>query len=397
MPKYTTRSAIEVSIECPRKGLFNRFLLGTGIVPVGEYIPLVTGSAVHKGIEYLNVPTALEEFDSQLRGTFFTDLEEAQQDYTYQEQRALVEALVRVWALREYPNIKQGYETISIEKEYQVPLDKNGDLVLLARPDRLLQDKHTGELYTYSIKTTKAWYERMEDAYKVDLQGLTEAMAVTYVTKQKVLGTKFCFLVKGRREKLVEQVMNAGNIEESEQWITKSPLIYGYRTVDEAGKHMFAHSDKIVKPENKSGFGKLPKKEGWEKFKVWETKGGVKAWIQLLPYIQPELGDIFATQVITPLDTHRTMSQLKSTLVQIATQEKNQFDAFNRFENGENVDRCFCMNRRACYFPDPCEYLRICPNGNAKYDPMVANDPLGSGEFVRRVPHYETERLCLKS
>ena len=344
------------------------------------------------GCEKASPEAAMEDFDTQCTDSFFRNIEEAQQDYTYWEQRALTEALTRVWIEKEYPLIQRDFETLGIEKEYQVPLDKNGDLVLLARPDRLLRERQTGELYTYSIKTVKQWNERMENAYQVDLQGLTEALAVTYATKQKVLATKFCFLVKGRREKVTEQVMVEGNIEESTKWVTHSPLIYGWRRTDANGKLHFAHSDKIIKEENKSGFGKLPKKEGWIKFNVWETKGGIRAWIRVLPTIQPELGDLMKQHVITPVETHRTMAQIKSTLVQIATGEHLAFENADRVANGENIDKCFLMNRRACYFPQPCEYLEICPNANKDYSPEIAEDPVGSGYYMERVPHYETER-----
>lgn len=395
MTKYTTRSAIETWGECPRKRLFNYFLLGTGVVPVGEYIPLVTGGSVHTGIEHNNPGATVKEFDRQVTGTFFRDIEEAQQDYTYHEQRALAEALTWVWMVKERPIIEQNFETVSIEAEYKVPLDSGGDIILLARPDRLLRERQTGELYTYSIKSIKSWYERMEKAYKVDLQGLTEAIAVTYQTKQKVLATKFCFLVKGRRVKQVDQTMVDGMIEESTQVVTQSPLIYGWRAED-GGKYRFAHSDKIVKPENMSGFGKLPKKEGWEKFKVWENYS-MEKWVKALPRIQPELGDKLGECCICPTDTHRTMQQLKSRLIQISTTEKLAFDNYEKFENGENVDRCFPMQTRSCYFPSECEYLEICPNGNEEFDPAVAEDPLGSGKFIRRVPHYDTERSSLGS
>src|ERR1051326_1734967 len=401
MPQYTTRSAIEEGSDlggCKRRRYYYQFYEGTGIVPTGEYIPFATGGAIHYGIECRAKGMSLEDSIKQALTKFLGEVEAAalgdeQAEYTRQEQGALIEALLRSWELRERQRIIKRNLIVSVEKEYQVPLDDRGDLFLLSKPDQLLQDRDRGEFYNYSIKSLKQWYPRLDKSYKVDLQGKTEAIAIWFNKKIKVAATKFCFLIKGRREEELVTKLEDGQVYESSLWVTKSPLIYGYRAEIE-GKMRYAHSDKISKPENKSGFGRLPKKEGWERFPIWRTKFGVAKWIEALAAgkIQPELGDVVKDHVITPVEAHRTRENLQSTFRQIHHSERAIFLGDWRVKNGDSLDEHFPMNTRSCYFPGECPYLRICSNGGEDYDAAIADDPIGSGKFMIREPHYETEK-----
>lgn len=405
MTQYTTRSAIEEGSDlggCLRRRYFYQFFQETGIVPSGDHIPFITGGAIHKGIEERSNGKELDEAVRIAIDTFHSEVgsdegdsqdEQNQEGYTIREQVALTEALLRAWELRERQRVLDRFEIVSVEKEYQVPLDKNGDLILLSKPDQLLQDRDRGEFYNYSIKSMKQWYPRLDKSYKVDLQGKTEAIAIWWNKKIKVVATKFCFLIKGSREEELVTRMDDGNLVEDSLWVTKSPLIYGYRTELE-GKLKYAHSNKIVKPENISGFGRLPKKEGWKRFEVWNTRFGVKKWVEALASgkIQPELGDVVKDQVITPVEVYRTRENLKSTLVQIQKSEKRVFLGAWRVKNGDSLDEYFPQNVRCCYFPSKCPYLSICSTGGEDFDSRIEDDPIGSGKFIPRRPHYETER-----
>lgn len=407
---YTTRSAIDVGFECERKRYYMTFFEGIGITPIGEAIPLLTGSTIHLGIEScangeevdVAVAKARHYMNQEVMTRGLQGHTKDQTDYTLHEQANLAEGLIRGWYSRERNKLLSRFRILSVEKEHklliakehQLPLTK--DIVMLSKPDQVLQDKESGDIYNYSIKSIKKWYERMDNAYKVDLQGITEAIAVTVCEKATVLGTKFCYLVKGDRRKGVEVRMINGQMVEEELYVTSSPLIYAYRMLDrETQKFRYAHSNLTIKPENKSGYGRLSK--DWQRFRVWETKGGVKKWLEILNTgrIQPELGDVVKQQIITPPEVHRTREQLKSTLVQIQHKEARMFQGRDAVLNGDSIDKWFPMNRRSCYFPSECEYLKICPVGGHSYDANISSDPLGSGEFVKRVPHYKTEREAL--
>lgn len=392
--KVTTRSAIECGIDCKRRRWFNFLYKGKGIVPAGDYVELATGGAIHGAIEVPMTGGRLEKglvvADKEFGNIGnYVGLSNEQADYVYLEQKALIEALARAWYLREYPRLVERYNILAVEKEYEVELTK--DILLLCKPDALLEDKEDGTLYTYSIKTMKQWYERSEKSYKVGLQGFTEILATTIATGKRVAATKFCFLVKGDRRKQVIQTMEDGMMRELEVKVTSNPFIYGYQKYED-GKFLYAHSDKTVKPQNYSGFGKLGK--GWEKFKVWEKSWGVKKWIEVLAAgkVQPELGDIVKQHVLTPTEVFRGREQLKDAFVQIKYQEIGIFQGQDAVENGENISKWFPMNRDSCYFPSACPYLRICPNGGDDFEPKVADAPIGSGEFEVRKPHYEGER-----
>ena len=50
---YTSRSAIECFQDCPRYRFNQYYLEGKGVVPIQKSVPLVTGSAVHRGVEHM--------------------------------------------------------------------------------------------------------------------------------------------------------------------------------------------------------------------------------------------------------------------------------------------------------------------------------------------------------
>lgn len=441
---FTSRSAVEAFQDCPRYRWNQYFLGDKGVVPVTRSIPLATGSAIHRGVEHcLNRIRVGQEVDSdnaamlavetyikecENRGFRGKDLEkDAQQRFTFNEQKALVEALVRIWIIRELPLIKARYKILAVEREIE-PIKLVDDIWFQAKVDAEFQELETGDYHNYSLKTMRQWGEREENSYKSDLQGLTEIWAVEedakrnntliqevddrleflkasnqyppknlftisdWLKKQKldkkIMGVRFCFLIKGAWKKN----------EYSELKVTYNPFIRGYKFFSPNGIS-YAHSWYYPNPENKSGKSILGK--GWEPFNVWESDLTIKQWVEAIAsgQIQEVCGDLVSQYVVTPPEYCRHESEIEEGIREVREQEVRVFQGGSllnskniRFgESREEIEaRYFPHNRKHCFFHfgDQCEYFSLC------WSPEVNSDPIGSGLYEIRTPHHEKERLA---
>jgi hypothetical protein len=443
---YTSRSNIEDFQSCPRLRFNNQFLLGKGLVAKRRSVPLVTGTAVHSGVSHLlnrarigqeadvdlAVQLAVTQYvnDCEEAGFRGKDMEkDAQQKFTFGEQKALVEGLIRAWYFKEFPRIVERYRILAVEREIE-PIKLVEDVYFQARIDAEMQELNTGEYTNYSLKTCKQWDERMEESYKSDLQGITEIWAVEEDSRRREVGVKeiisrvqglidsgqypsknlyairdwfgkqpeasravmairFCYLVKGKTYN--------DRYDENSLTRTYSPLIRGYRNITPGGI-LYAHSWSYPNPENKSGKGTLGK--GWQPFNVWESDIGIKNWIQALNdnLIQPENGDILKQQVVTPIELFRNEGEIKEGIEEIKAQEGHIFtsmDCISRVTKEEIPNMMasyFPHNRKHCFFHfgGRCEYYDLC------WKPEVAADPIGSGIYEIRTPHHAAERKELE-
>ena len=352
---------------------------------------------------------------------------DAQQKFTFEEQLALAEGLIRVWYLREFPRIRERYKVLAVEREIE-PIKLVDDVYLQAKIDAELQDMATGDFTNYSLKTCKQWDERMEESYKSDLQGITEIWAAEedskrsdnainniicelqllkdtqqypsknldtieqWLSKQgkgckKVNAIRFCYLVKG---KTYNDHYNENSLAR-----TYSPLIRGYRNFTPGGVQ-YAHSWTYPNPENKSGKGTLGK--GWEPFNVWESDIKLKDWIKALDdnLVQPECGDVLQQQVVTPIEYFRDEGEIEEGIREVTNQEWEVFNGITSLslfssDSGnyqQTMSTVFRHNRKACHFQfgSKCQYYDLC------WKPEVREDPLGSGLYEIRIPHHEKER-----
>lgn len=444
---FTSRSPIEAYPICNRLRYNQYHLLGTGVVGKLLSVPLVTGTAVHRGVEHLAnrvrigqtpdvdtaVGLAVDEYIRECEGLGFSGKglkTNAQQWFTFREQKALLEGLIRMWYLVELPSIVQRYKILSVEREIiPVSLFYNehiGTTHFMARVDMELQELATGEYYNYSLKTVNKWDERSEQTYKSDLQGITESWAIEreaidrqnewisltedvehlsqtepyeknltaiieYLRKKtpstkKLMGIRFCFLVKGMRRKDIY------NGDENSPYVTHSPLIRGYRYITPT-EVSYAHSWTYPNPNNKSGRGTLGK--GWEFFNVWESDISIKDWVNALyqNQIQPECGSVLRANTITPPEYFRDDPEIEQAMREVVAQEKKIASALYQLkkdgvDTNRILDEVFPHSRRSCYFMfgEECPYLALC------WKPEVAADPIGSGLYQIRVPHHKPER-----
>lgn len=127
---------------------------------------------------------ALSEFDRYLRA----------------EQQALVEGLVRAYSRRRLQPLLEQFEVLEVEREGSwklsewqrtndpvdvltndrglIPYKENVELWFMSRPDALLRERQSNELYLLSYKTTGAWDTRKARDIEHDMQGLSEGVEV---------------------------------------------------------------------------------------------------------------------------------------------------------------------------------------------------------------------------
>ena len=463
-PLYSSQSATSCYMECPRRYLFQYRLYGTGIVPSFSSVPLLAGGCLHKAVEniaiqYLNrvsgevdleqaVAIAQESYRSEIskrpltnplainfKGPLQNGIDADEEQFVIQEQMALVEAMVRLWYLKEWPKIIEHYDILAVEQEITFQL---GPVIYQSKPDLILLHKKNGDVTNYSLKSIKQGGDRLEKSYKVQLQAITEPYATSIWLRElaegiggakesldgtnlpavsflsKGLGTinrtlekysnlptrssstRFCYLIKGDRK----ETQKGNGI-----YRTDNPFIYGLRKITPSGIQ-YAWTWWTKNPENKSGYGRLGK--GWEQFPIWQDAevGGVKGWMEKLGNgeVQGDIGDghVFDKHILSQPDVFSNWNLIESRITQLRNVEiriHEQLCLTGNIEDRMFAERVyFPMNTNSCFFPTPCDYLTICPNGNDYYKQHIAENPLDPefAKYERRVSHHQTEKESIE-
>lgn len=460
--KVTDRSRAVAYQSCPRLRFLNYEYHGHGLQPIFSSIPLVTGSACHKGIEVLlthvmngqcagdcsgsidfAVEEALKLYDDecQRRGLELDPSEDS--SYVYNEQRALIESLLRGWAIHILPQLLESYEVVEVETEDLFPLNNvrcnwcHGDgivcllclkdvcfnpafhmnsknceacaecagsgqiptLLWQSRADILLRERSTGDLYIGSIKTASDLSPVIEMTNKIDMQGMSELYAVEQRLGQPVSGLQMLYLIKGSRRRGWNSDEGTSDGPKVQDSFMIRPLMKQGITSD---GDEFAWTAKWTCHEpHKQGNGRLcPGNKGhrlgkeFVKTNIWEFMD-IKSWVGLLASgkVQGE-GNALEQVLKLPVPQLRNKSQVQSWLRQMTSQElriAQDAEIVNGLDEGSEewqaeLDARFPQTSSNClkYGADfRCKFFDVCWNG--------IDDPLGSGLYQRRVPHHQKE------
>lgn len=454
--RLVSRSPMETQQICPRLRYWQYEHKGKGIVPKFANIPMNTGSAVHKGMEFcfkvwmvkgekailanldkvtdIAVHRAITwycEFVAESGGLAgegmspanakSNDIERVKQEVTYNEQMGLIAGLVTVWCLVELPMLIKYFDIESTERECTVYIgEQQYRLLNQARADGILRSKKGGDLYIYQLKTCKEFNWSLELSYSTDMQSITDLYTIRKSLvpedSHRLLGIKFCYLVKGKKYKDPELGI----------WRVNSPLLNGWRQFTPSGIG-YAHTNKIPKPENKSGFGYLGK--GWEEFSVLDSYTGthqmthekIDGWRKVVQWVR----DIYNGKVqadmydpitwlkglcVTPLEVSRDQREIDSVMAQLLYQESrvkqalqlaNILDVNDSEALALNLDMKFPQHFRSCWYPSDCYMLPVC-HGKKQWErqPVLVTiedmmELTGAAEqlYTWRTPHHEMERV----
>lgn len=294
--------------------------------------------------------TTLAERTFQGRGDF--------DKYLAAEQAALVEGMVRAYARRRLRPLLEMYEVMEVEREGEwklsewnptealdnkqmdVVYDKDAamELWFMSRPDALLRDRESNQLYILSFKTTGSWDHRKERDARHDMQGLSEGVEIdlrlaawwtvihadkaptglyghpnamaawlaetgvssamyefllSCAAPPRILGIRYEYLLKGDRWKDKDLTARLG----VESRVQKSHLIRGYyNQAAKPGDALWNWSWDFLKEDG--GKSNLYWKN-WRGQPVWEYMP-IRDWIDLLDASEPVMSGEDSTIGLAP-------------------------------------------------------------------------------------------------
>jgi len=438
MEAYADRSRILTHQSCPRRRYFEYEVPTDGEVngvrPTRLDMNLLVGAAFHAGIECLlnDAMGALDLKDSvdnavdvalngakdwtgywpQVKSVGLALEPEEDASYVYYEQAALVEALIRAYAVFVLPQVLDRFQVVDVEREERADFSIPGfTLHFLARVDGILLDKTTGEIFVLSLKTAKEWGKREDDSARHDMQGLSE----TRVVEQRLQAWDAA-LKDGRNGGIPDWFVqrHAAGASPQVSGVIMQYALKGRRENSPKGSGKYCFNNALIRPWKKAddlNFGgayairyefqdsmganhRLGK--GWNRVNIWEDMG-VKKWIDYLATQEIQgfpPGTAIASQFVLPVEYFRNPEDMDRWERQVCHQEKRaaegrdlirQASALGRLELA--LDECFPMHTRACDWPTKCSFQEVCFGPRA-----YLHDPISSGLYTIRTANHPSEK-----
>lgn len=432
MSYETDRSRILANQSCPRLRYWSYEHNGKGIQPVKKSLPLVFGAAFHEGTEMLldpitwDVPTpegvdrvetetAVRFAKSFLEDAFkasAVDLEEPQTVYNMAEQAAIAEGLIRGWAAHRLPQFMETFEVLEVEQEGRATLCEAPELVLMFRPDALVRDRISGDLYVISWKTSSMFAKFVEEKCARDMQSMSEvwgwtndqeqgnwkeqmgrsnetAVPSTEESPARIEGTIYLFAVKGQRRLDEWDGIRKQSTPLAYAWLKEGPT-------PEENEWSWAFdyaTEEINERTGKPKHTKLGK--GWRKVPVWtHYEGGIKQWIDDLANQRVQPRHLNALEAVFPemlpvsrraseIDSWRRQTISQELRVQQQTRAVTQAAQVGPEKFREVLDREFPQHTHSCLaYNSKCSMWDVC------WTEAVGADPLASGLYQIRVSNH---------
>ena len=400
------RSRLLTYHSCPRAYYWNYEHDGMGVVSPKLSIPLATGSTVHLGLEALlkgtsvdeavgRALTAYDELADASRGIANND--PAQFDYTVAEQSALVEALVRIYALRGLLALLADYEVIEVEGEYEWSLT---DIIhFMSRLDGVLRRRDDGTIWVLSFKTDSgANLDGKLAEARLDLQGLTEPLAIDGTGRwPSAMGVKMEWLVKGPWRSADGTGLKWQDTHLVRPWMRDGQFAWRYFTPCPGTPHATTRY-RAGKPYTwmcDGGDGNHALGNTWERVPIWQIMP-IKEWVDMLAAggVQPDAGDPLAGALYLPPPIVRLPGDAICRRLQLAAEAEDIADRASATNLHSIVDIALnsywpqhtdkCLH----WFGGTCPYHDICWA-------VEGSNPLDG--YVPRVPNHPTELIQLEA
>jgi len=231
---WTSRSQIEDFERCPRLCYWRYHYNGIGLEGHGIQLEAEMGTAIHTGIEVLlqgySVDTAVHDATVYINLAIAKDptpphLLTDNRRFEYEEAIPLVEACVRGWALARLPRIVTTGKCLSIEREHPIKFTLEGGQVvgLQTRPDIVWQRTADNAVFIRNIKTCKVVDDKFRQQWKIDMQTLSEPLAVEQ-TGVQVSGVIVEGVAKGKKLDFPASAL----ADLAGKYYHNNPLIYGW-------------------------------------------------------------------------------------------------------------------------------------------------------------------------
>lgn len=376
------RSRVEAREDCPRLRYLGYDFDDDGLEPDEQALPLLSGIAIHAAHARL---LAGEQLDSvvttvvadyvaeiKLRGLFGLDVTKD----LIREQSALLEGMLRVWAIVRMPQILAEYEVESIEQTWDWELSPG--LVQRIRMDAILKRRDDGLRHILDYKSMKYPSEIFMEQKEHDLQTCLYIQALKEHTNEPVGGILYEGLIKGafRKDTAFKSPFFG-------QKMQHSPYTVAYRLLGETPSETFYQS------------AYTPKK-GYEKIKTFDEMT-MKEWVEKLRF--EEQGQVARDQFVVIPVILPPSHELEAVKAQVAFEEIKYHDDLAKYHElmargtvtaataAEEVLARMAPKRTGRCFKygadNRCKFLGICFNQGAS--------PLDEGGYRKRKPHHDTD------
>lgn len=374
-----SRSHDQIYIDCPRKAYLEYYYGGTGIVPKKLDLFQATGTLTHNilrmvmeyakqsgqvpGVDSLNMFCNLEiqEYRKSVEESGLTEVS-GDLELEMQRQCALAEGLARAWTMQRLPKILEDYEIVAVEEEHEIPFGPGQ--MLLSRLDGVLRRKMDGELLAGPEFKTTGWIsEQYIESWRYSTQTLSHCLDIQSTYNVNPAGVQMEFLYKGVKKK-----------QEDGSTTYYSPLVRAYRMRDEFGSETYGFDSN------------LGRKRDWSAFDTYTM--GMDKWMEQIP-VEILESMLFNTVIYrSPIEQVEWQRQvaLRQGRIQAGIIMLNED---NPTEEAATEIMASIFPARLDQFCYSNQYKKQCPYLGICYHQI--DDPIGSGQFVARVPHHPGE------
>src|ERR1700684_851982 len=377
---YCDNSRRSCAEKCLRKRFWNFEYKNRGIEPIRKgksEFPLLTGTGVHRMVEAsLHMDAAWTDESDPYKD--FDCQGDERVEYLVGEQKALMQGIHGAWFATKYESFIATYEVLDIEREESVELAPG--VVWMSRPDLLVRRRSDGALFIVNLKTTKKADERWVSQWPLDMQTLSEVVAVEHRLNDefggdkdgeliKLSGVIILGLLKGEQ---LQYPAGSGN------WYHNSPLIWAWH--NESGKvHPRGEWSARYEWADDEGNHRLGK--GWVKREIWlHYAGGVKERIRHLSETDPALLEEQVVQLPPILRSEQQIQSWKQTVIH--QERKIRENRLTVLQGSLTLDECFPLSTASgnCLWPSKCGMYSIChegadPDDQERFQPRPCNHP----------------------
>ena len=377
--------------HCARARYLGYDFRGIGLRPKAESLPLATGTAIHKPItdalailketgELPNreqfrilVAAAIKTYRAGVAARGFDDVAQADVGYVAGEQGALIEGLCWAGYRVLLPWIEQEFRVLAVEQEEEFLAAP--DLIMMSRPDAVLERKSDGEVGIVDLKT---------GSYAPDAQhGEEHILQIAFGTLgveqriQRPVNHYYIFsLIKGKRD-------YAGKADREDGGVRKqnSPLCYGW----------FREADPPFDKETWKW--EYTREKGFSKVPTWlsprlQGQAGV-AGMSVAELVVMELMDQETVEGMVAMSPpwQRPDHLIKGLVKQVVAQEREWEYKVQAVEAGADIDEMIPQSWDCrSFYGRACEFAAVCKKSEAGWE-----EPQGMGRFVARVGHHAPE------
>lgn len=336
----TDRTAEETDELCRMKFWWHNCHGERGIVPVEDAPALRLGGELHADMEMFGKGASVEEVSSSISipdNPTQTQLEEVYRRLGW----------VAAWGAYYEPFLRANFDEVDCEAE--IVLDRD-PLWVGVIPDRVQRSRVTGRLVYREWKSTASTRSEWQAHWQYAMQIHLGLMAL-----EEEMGEQVDF---GQVTGFYKGVDRSGRLAH--------PYVWGYSRGDEWSTTY---------------------KYGWDHRPVWEYGGGVVEWVERCGKEIAESQFVWSAPVM--LDRRKVESWVK-----VRVDRHQQIEAVKDRAQTDIAFRELVFPPSAIHcrppYGSPCPYLQACYN----YSTQV--DPIGSGQYVARVPHHNLEVVGIK-